>query len=79
MYLIDGLIVVVMTFFFVLPMTDARIGADEIVRRELPWRTAGGIGCRAAPDALTRTRALAYSASGISELWERQGGDKALE
>jgi hypothetical protein len=24
MYLIDGLIVVVMTFFFVLPMTDAR-------------------------------------------------------
>ena len=24
MYLIDGLIVVVMTFFFVLPMTDAK-------------------------------------------------------
>ena len=78
MYLIDGLIVVVMTFFCT--ANDRRTdGADEIVRRELPWRTAGGIGCRAAPDALTRTRALAYSASGISELWERQGGDKALE
>lgn len=47
MYLIDGLIVVVMTFFFVLPMTGARTARMKLSV------AAGGIGCRALRDALT--------------------------
>jgi hypothetical protein len=43
MYLIDGLIVLAMTFFLHTADDRRANGADEIIRRELPWRAARGI------------------------------------
>jgi hypothetical protein len=53
MYLFYGVLILAMIFFFVLPVTDARTARMKLsVMSSLG--IAGGIGCRAAPVALTK-------------------------
>jgi hypothetical protein len=48
MYLVDGLIVLAIVFFFVLPIADTKTVRMKIVGLEQPRCTIGGAGCRSA-------------------------------
>ena len=53
MYLLYGVLILAMIFFFVL-ITDARTARMKLSVVSQPRSIAGGIGCRAAPVALTK-------------------------